>query len=1439
MQLRDGNCTMTRHRTRPAILQEMTIKNYTNMEHDILHTLRAKAAVALLLAIFVSVNAWGVPRADGLAGLFPDPIDVTTTPMGSCGDNASYSFDSDTGMLTISGSGAISDYKFWNNNAIKIVFIGPAITEIGAGTFVNCPNLKTLVIDGDGENDVALEVADNAFCYKVENLLDYTSPISYIYYARNKNATVAVTSFDTANINLFTLANYTFGNLQGSNLYKIGHDDNFKCKTTISYGDGTRSIDWDYAVANSTVTLTPPSGKVFTAAPTVTFDETSIDVTAAANGTYTFIMPAGNVSVSAVIGYSITMPAGVTATVDGTAVNGAAEGAEVTLTPPSGKVFTAAPTVTFGETSVDVTAAGNGSYTFTMPAGNVSVSGSVVQAYAITMPAGVTATVGGTAVNEAAEGAEVTLTPASGKVFTTVPTVTFGENAVDVTEAANGTYTFIMPAAGVSVSAVVGYPITMPAGVTATVGGTVVSAAAEGAEVSFTYTGEVAGIEVTDGTTNADATAGTNGTYTFTMPAAPVTVRPYLTNVKYIWGSEQDTGTDKVYILSGSETTLTGGYYIANSNLNYTSTLGISGSVQLIIADGVTMTVNGVTSGNGYLDIHAQSLGSQAGTLVAPAPATIAADAVCVYSGIVNGDISAYKISISGGQVTAGSIAAIGQIYLSWSSPTDFIKAGAYTAEEYISCDKPLAVYSIDNNTETLITILGEGKVSGEYNDEDVKYYYPLIAGKVLRPAAGITLPEGVTATVGGQSYSGTVDLDNVPLAPVGATVTLTPASGQVFAAAPTVTFGETSVDVTAAGNGTYTFTMPEADVSVSATMVYVITMPAGVTATVGGTAVSAAAEGAEVSFTYTDQVAGIEVTDGSTNADATAAGNGTYTFTMPAAPVTVRPYLTNVKFMSNLGEDNTGTDKTYILSGSETTLTGFGYYIANSNLSYTSTLGISGFVNLIIADGVTMTVSGGTSGDGYLLILAQSLGSQAGTLVAPDGVAIAADRVTVHSGIVNGNISTNRRITISGGIVNGDISTGSITISGGQVTAGSIAAIGNINLSWSSPTDFIQAGTYTLTEGSISCKNPLAVYSIDNNTETLSTILGEGKVDGSDSYALIAGKVLRPAAGITSLPEGVTATVGGQSYIGTVYIDNVPLAPVGAEVTLSYSGSLTNYYYTYTDGTTTVTVPSGTNTFVMPAANTTVSIVEGEVIALQDNADNSSVIGANNNQTVNVVLSGRTLYRDGDWNTLCLPFAVSSFTGTPLDGATVMALDATTSNLSSDGTLTLAFTTATSIEAGKPYIVKWETTGTDIVNPVFNGVTFTSTTPTAVTFSNAQDNGDCQFVGQYSPFAIDDSNIGEIVLLGSGNKLGYSAGARTLRSCRAHFYVPTTGTQGAVRSYTISYGDEQTTGIMENADSILLQGDDAYYTLDGRKLPGKPSRKGMYLHNGKKIIIR
>ena len=131
---------------------------------------------------------------------------------------------------------------------------------------------------------------------------------------------------------------------------------------------------------------------------------------------------------------------------------------------------------------------------------------------------------------------------------------------------------------------------------------------------------------------------------------------------------------------------------------------------------------------------------------------------------------------------------------------------------------------------------------------------------------------------------------------------------------------------------------------------------------------------------------------------------------------------------------------------------------------------------------------------------------------------------------------------------------------------------------------------------------------------------------------------------------------------------------------------------------TPTTTIPFGADgsvTFYARWAN--------YVLKLADTSDNSAAIAAvvASGQSDNgvVTLCGRTLYKDGDWNTLCLPFSLSKaqIVNSPLAGATIMALNTASSNLT-DGTLTLNFTAATDIEAGKPYIIKWQKPEADLV---------------------------------------------------------------------------------------------------------------------------------------------
>ena len=263
---------------------------------------------------------------------------------------------------------------------------------------------------------------------------------------------------------------------------------------------------------------------------------------------------------------------------------------------------------------------------------------------------------------------------------------------------------------------------------------------------------------------------------------------------------------------------------------------------------------------------------------------------------------------------------------------------------------------------------------------------------------------------------------------------------------------------------------------------------------------------------------------------------------------------------------------------------------------------------------------------------------------------------------------------------------------------------------------------------------------------------------------------------------------------------------------------------------------------------NLTVSVIPH--VALADNADNSSLIAtaATSGETLDVTLVGRTLTKDGYWNTLCLPFSLTAtqITASPLAGATIKTLDNsnTGTSLSDAGALTLKFNTVDAIEAGKPYIVKWETTGDNIVNPTFSNVTISSTTPTPVENYDQK----VTFVGQYSPFSIvaNDALLGdnqghknEIIMMATQNNLGYSQTTRQLKCFRCHFYVPANDGELSARSIVVDFGDGETTEIGTINNNRETIANNQWYTLDGRKLTGKPTTKGVYIHNGRKEVVR
>ena len=252
----------------------------------------------------------------------------------------------------------------------------------------------------------------------------------------------------------------------------------------------------------------------------------------------------------------------------------------------------------------------------------------------------------------------------------------------------------------------------------------------------------------------------------------------------------------------------------------------------------------------------------------------------------------------------------------------------------------------------------------------------------------------------------------------------------------------------------------------------------------------------------------------------------------------------------------------------------------------------------------------------------------------------------------------------------------------------------------------------------------------------------------------------------------------------------------------------------------------------VRPVVNT------NKYIRLADNGSNSNAIAAAaNDDTYDVKLDGRTLYKDGEWNTLCLPFDLSSelLADYPLAGAEIRTLeDAVVTGHHVD--LTFG-STVRSLTAGTPYIVRWDvdTKIPTIIDPVFRGVTLSDETNNFVSTD-----GHVNFVGYYDAFTIKPSDNPLVYYLTSGSTLKYTSKERTLKACRAYFtFTASDGSNANDFTFNINFGEENT-GI-EKTSNLKSQTSNPsdWFDLSGRRLNGKPTQKCIYVTNGQRMVIR
>jgi len=323
---------------------------------------------------------------------------------------------------------------------------------------------------------------------------------------------------------------------------------------------------------------------------------------------------------------------------------------------------------------------------------------------------------------------------------------------------------------------------------------------------------------------------------------------------------------------------------------------------------------------------------------------------------------------------------------------------------------------------------------------------------------------------------------------------------------------------------------------------------------------------------------------------------------------------------------------------------------------------------------------------------------------------------------------------------------------------------------------------------------------------------------------------MFRGCTGLTAAPILPATTLAYYCYSQMFYNCSMLNSVTCLATDISATAATTNWLYGVSS-TGTFTKAKGfegwssDNTSGIPSGWTRQNYVK----TLNEAEDNSSWITTNNGKTFDVKLT-RTL-SSGSYNTFAAPFS--------MDIPTDWTVKELTSSSFAGGVLTLIFSNAGSIVAGKPYLVK---VSENVANPTFEGVTISSTTTptetTAVIFVPTL--GKTLVTG----YGTDAGNAKTVLFLGAGNKLynptvvnDSEQDASYMKGFRAYFQLKGEAAQAPVQSLVMNFS-EGATGIISATLNDSAEGTNGeYYDLQGRRIEGQPTLKGVYIVNGKKVI--
>ena len=207
--------------------------------------------------------------------------------------------------------------------------------------------------------------------------------------------------------------------------------------------------------------------------------------------------------------------------------------------------------------------------------------------------------------------------------------------------------------------------------------------------------------------------------------------------------------------------------------------------------------------------------------------------------------------------------------------------------------------------------------------------------------------------------------------------------------------------------------------------------------------------------------------------------------------------------------------------------------------------------------------------------------------------------------------------------------------------------------------------------------------------------------------------------------------------------------------------------------------------------------------------------------------------YLYSGWNTFCVPFALTQAQLEEAYGSGAVAKYLSDVTTGAEGA-TLHFTPENGggIEANKAYLLYLTADVTEA--KTFSGVTLQPAGKFTTTVT-AADGGDYTFQGILVPTTLA-TNDTQYFLNSAGTAFVLPrADSSPMKATRAYIIVPTPAGSAQGRQYNFDFNG--TTTAIDNVTTSGME-DGAWYTISGIRV-NRPAAKGVYIHNGRKVIVK